>query len=218
VDFSLFSGSTSTADPQSRDTAGTKLPHGNQASYGNLSTAVHVDPYLQVKGLEFNGFSPNLLASGAAGGELCIWDVAAPAQPSLYPALKVCSTIQQPQLSSKAAAAAAAAASKQTAAASMCSCDLHGREGEVAAVAAAAGCWLWNTCICGCASVYYKDSRSTQSYFVCAVICVLLILACPCRVQGPTTGAPGVAAAPEITYISWNRKVQHILASTQVRQ
>jgi hypothetical protein len=45
--------------------------------------------YLQVKGLEFNSFSPNLLASGAADGELCIWDVANPAQPSLYPALKV---------------------------------------------------------------------------------------------------------------------------------
>lgn len=44
---------------------------------------------LQVKGLEFNGFSPNLLASGAADGELCIWDIAAPAQPSLYPSLKV---------------------------------------------------------------------------------------------------------------------------------
>lgn len=44
---------------------------------------------LQVKGLEFNSFSPNLLASGAADGELCIWDVANPAQPSLYPALKV---------------------------------------------------------------------------------------------------------------------------------
>jgi hypothetical protein len=44
---------------------------------------------LQVRGLEFNAFSPNLLASGAADGELCIWDVANPAQPSLYPALKV---------------------------------------------------------------------------------------------------------------------------------
>jgi len=41
-----------------------------------------------VKGLEFNGFSPNLLASGAADGDLCIWDLANPAQPSLYPALK----------------------------------------------------------------------------------------------------------------------------------
>ena len=41
-----------------------------------------------VKGLEFNSFSPNLLASGAADGDLCIWDLANPAQPSLYPALK----------------------------------------------------------------------------------------------------------------------------------
>ena len=44
---------------------------------------------LQVKGLEFNGFSPNLLASGGADGDLCIWDVGNPAQPSLYPAMKV---------------------------------------------------------------------------------------------------------------------------------
>lgn len=43
----------------------------------------------QVRGLEFNTFSPNLLASGAADGELCIWDVANPQAPSLYPALKV---------------------------------------------------------------------------------------------------------------------------------
>eukprot|EP00211_Chloroparvula_japonica_P000131 CAMPEP_0119125334 /NCGR_PEP_ID=MMETSP1310-20130426/4646_1 /TAXON_ID=464262 /ORGANISM="Genus nov. species nov., Strain RCC2339" /LENGTH=1095 /DNA_ID=CAMNT_0007115393 /DNA_START=21 /DNA_END=3304 /DNA_ORIENTATION=+ len=41
-----------------------------------------------VKGLEFNTFSPNLLASGAADGDLCIWDLANPSQPSLYPALK----------------------------------------------------------------------------------------------------------------------------------
>lgn len=41
-----------------------------------------------VKGLEFNQFSPNLLASGATEGELCIWDLANPTQPSLYPALK----------------------------------------------------------------------------------------------------------------------------------
>lgn len=41
-----------------------------------------------VRGLEFNPFSPNLLASGASDGELCIWDVGNPAQPSLYPAMK----------------------------------------------------------------------------------------------------------------------------------
>ncbi|KAF8071322.1 SEC31B [Scenedesmus sp. PABB004] len=33
--------------------------------------------------------------------------------------------------------------------------------------------------------------------------------------KGPAAGA-AAGAAPEITYISWNRKVQHILASTQV--
>lgn len=44
---------------------------------------------MQVKGLEFNSFSPNLLATGAADGDLCIWDVAKPSTPSLYPALKV---------------------------------------------------------------------------------------------------------------------------------
>lgn len=43
----------------------------------------------QVKGLEFNTFSPNLLASGAADSDLCIWDLAKPSMPSLYPALKV---------------------------------------------------------------------------------------------------------------------------------
>jgi len=41
-----------------------------------------------VRGMEFNPSSPNLLASGGADGELCIWDVAAPSQPSLYPAMK----------------------------------------------------------------------------------------------------------------------------------
>jgi protein transport protein SEC31 len=41
-----------------------------------------------VKGLQFNPFSTNLLASGAADGELCVWDVASPGAPSLYPALK----------------------------------------------------------------------------------------------------------------------------------
>ncbi|MEW5306110.1 MAG: hypothetical protein WDW36_008602 [Sanguina aurantia] len=41
-----------------------------------------------VKGLEFNSFSPNLLASGAADSDLCIWDLSKPSAPSLYPALK----------------------------------------------------------------------------------------------------------------------------------
>lgn len=48
----------------------------------------------QVRGLEFNGLSPNLLASGGSDGELCIWDVAVPSAPNLYPGLKVCASSQ----------------------------------------------------------------------------------------------------------------------------
>lgn len=47
------------------------------------------------------------------------------------------------------------------------------------------------------------------------------VTACACgavvvgfALQGP--GAPGAGAAPEITCVAWNKKVQHILASTQV--
>lgn len=43
----------------------------------------------QVRGLEFNAIAPNLLASGADEGEICIWDLAAPAEPSHFPPLKV---------------------------------------------------------------------------------------------------------------------------------
>lgn len=55
--------------------------HAGCAVVAHLSCA-------QVKGLQFNPSSPNLLASGAADGELCIWDLASPGSPSLYPALK----------------------------------------------------------------------------------------------------------------------------------
>lgn len=41
-----------------------------------------------VRGLEFNPLSPKLLASGAMDGEVCIWDLANPAQPSLCPAMQ----------------------------------------------------------------------------------------------------------------------------------
>ncbi|KAL2461198.1 Protein transport protein SEC31B [Abeliophyllum distichum] len=41
-----------------------------------------------VRGLEFNSLSPNLLASGADEGEVCIWDVAKPSEPSHFPPLK----------------------------------------------------------------------------------------------------------------------------------
>ncbi|XP_072984092.1 protein transport protein SEC31 homolog B-like isoform X1 [Typha latifolia] len=42
----------------------------------------------QVLGLEFSALSPNLLASGADEGELCIWDLANPTEPNLFPSLK----------------------------------------------------------------------------------------------------------------------------------
>lgn len=41
-----------------------------------------------MKGLQFNPLSSNLLATGAADGELCIWDLSNPTQPALYPSLK----------------------------------------------------------------------------------------------------------------------------------
>ncbi|KAG6679763.1 hypothetical protein I3842_13G008400 [Carya illinoinensis] len=40
-----------------------------------------------VRGLEFNGITPNLLASGADDGEICIWDLANPTEPSHFPPL-----------------------------------------------------------------------------------------------------------------------------------
>ena len=41
-----------------------------------------------VRGLEFNAISPNLLASGADEGEICMWDLANPTEPTHYPPLK----------------------------------------------------------------------------------------------------------------------------------
>ncbi|XP_010269720.1 PREDICTED: protein transport protein SEC31 homolog B-like [Nelumbo nucifera] len=45
----------------------------------------HTGPVL---GLEFNSITPNLLASGADGGEICIWDMANPVEPTHFPPLK----------------------------------------------------------------------------------------------------------------------------------
>ncbi|PNX90491.1 transport protein SEC31A-like, partial [Trifolium pratense] len=41
-----------------------------------------------VRGLEFNTIAPNLLASGAEDGEICIWDLANPSEPTHFPPLK----------------------------------------------------------------------------------------------------------------------------------
>ena len=62
---------------------------GHRPAPASLNPPTHPPTHPeQVRGLEFNPFSPNLLATGGADGELCIWDVASPAQPSLYPAMK----------------------------------------------------------------------------------------------------------------------------------
>ncbi|KAG8391173.1 hypothetical protein BUALT_Bualt01G0160200 [Buddleja alternifolia] len=59
------------------------------AFVGNLSR--HRGP---VRGLEFNSLSPNLLASGADEGDICIWDVSKPSEPSHFPPLKGNSNIR----------------------------------------------------------------------------------------------------------------------------
>jgi protein transport protein SEC31 len=41
-----------------------------------------------VRGLEFSTMAPNMLASGADEGEICIWDLAKPPEPNLFPPLK----------------------------------------------------------------------------------------------------------------------------------
>ncbi|KAE8679839.1 Protein transport protein SEC31-like protein B [Hibiscus syriacus] len=65
-----------------------------QALVGHLSR--HKGP---VRGLEFNAITPNLLASGADDGEICIWDLAAPAQPSHFPPLKGSGSATQGEIS-----------------------------------------------------------------------------------------------------------------------
>ncbi|XP_012065636.2 protein transport protein SEC31 homolog B [Jatropha curcas] len=64
------------------------------ALVGHLSK--HKGP---VRGLAFNSFTPNLLASGADDGEICIWDLAAPAEPSHFPPLKGSGSAAQGEIS-----------------------------------------------------------------------------------------------------------------------
>lgn len=64
------------------------------ALVGHLSR--HKGP---VRGLEFNVIAPNLLASGADDGEICIWDLANPAEPSQFPPLKGSGSAAQGEIS-----------------------------------------------------------------------------------------------------------------------
>ncbi|XP_031127310.1 protein transport protein SEC31 homolog B-like [Ipomoea triloba] len=64
------------------------------AFVGHLSK--HSGP---VHGLEFNAFTPNLLASGADEGEICIWDISRPAEPTHFPPLKGSGSSTQVEIS-----------------------------------------------------------------------------------------------------------------------
>ncbi|XP_022018233.1 protein transport protein SEC31 homolog B isoform X1 [Helianthus annuus] len=52
-----------------------------------------------VRGLEFSSLSPNHLASGAEEGEICIWDIAKPAEPTHFPPLKGSASAKQGEIS-----------------------------------------------------------------------------------------------------------------------
>lgn len=109
-----------------------------------------------MKGLQFNSLSSNLLATGAADGELCIWDLSNPSQPALYPSLKGGSA----------------------------SGNGGSGAGEVR-----------------CSSRGTQEARRSTA-------------------QGSCTGASTRVGSPrsaQVTYLAWNCKVQHILASTSVK-
>ncbi|KAF8395805.1 hypothetical protein HHK36_019759 [Tetracentron sinense] len=52
-----------------------------------------------VRGLEFNTIAPNLLASGADDGDICIWDLEKPAEPTHFPRLKSYGSAAQGEIS-----------------------------------------------------------------------------------------------------------------------
>ncbi|XP_047315605.1 protein transport protein SEC31 homolog B-like [Impatiens glandulifera] len=52
-----------------------------------------------VRGLEFNSLSPNHLASGADEGEICIWDITKPGEPTHFPPLKGSGSATQGEIS-----------------------------------------------------------------------------------------------------------------------
>ncbi|XP_042006903.1 protein transport protein SEC31 homolog B-like isoform X1 [Salvia splendens] len=52
-----------------------------------------------VRGLEFNSFTPNIIASGADEGDICIWDINKPAEHNLSPPLKGSGSASQGEIS-----------------------------------------------------------------------------------------------------------------------
>ncbi|KAJ6895058.1 hypothetical protein NC651_021514 [Populus alba x Populus x berolinensis] len=116
-----------------------------------------------VRGLEFNSINPNLLASGADDGEICIWDVAAPAEPSHFPPLKT---------------------------------------------APADAYFLLSLSL----QVIEETHCNPMILLQCGLsMCNIGVMQSYRNEQGLGTGS---AAQGEISYVSWNCRVQHILAST----
>ncbi|KAL9296076.1 hypothetical protein ACSQ67_021972 [Phaseolus vulgaris] len=70
-------------------------------SKSNQSPRVgHLDRHKgPVRGLEFNVIAPNLLASGAEDGEICIWDLTNTSEPNLFPSLKSTGSASQGEIS-----------------------------------------------------------------------------------------------------------------------
>lgn len=75
-----------------------RLLIGSEESEGALVQQLsrHKGP---VRGLEFSSLSPNHLASGAEEGEICIWDIAKPAEPTHFPPLKGSGSATQGEIS-----------------------------------------------------------------------------------------------------------------------
>ncbi|KAL1535090.1 Protein transport protein Sec31B [Salvia divinorum] len=71
---------------------------GSDASENTLVTNLtrHKGP---VRGLEFNSFTPNIIASGADEGDICIWDINKPSEHNLSPPLKGSGSASQGEIS-----------------------------------------------------------------------------------------------------------------------
>ncbi|CAH9113742.1 unnamed protein product [Cuscuta epithymum] len=76
----------------------------NHTGGADATANAFIGPHLSkhsgpVHGLEFNSFTPNLLASGADEGEICIWDISHPAEPTHFPPLKGSGSSTQGEIS-----------------------------------------------------------------------------------------------------------------------
>ena len=78
-----FASSSSFTNNIGVDSGGFTARRARRACWTTLQNA-HAGA---VRGLDFNPFSSNLLASGGRDGELSIWDINDPTKPNKYPAL-----------------------------------------------------------------------------------------------------------------------------------